>query len=481
MKLNPVWRQSAIATLTTISLSIGGAISVIYFAHAVGPAVIGAYYVFLAYLGIFNLLGDGGLGGAAVKRISESSEHRQFFSAYMCLRFILLAVSITILIIVEPYLKDLTESGMFYWLLLGLVVSAGTNITTSGIYGRGKVGVYQANTLFAHIFQTGIQIIAVFFGFEAAGLVGGVLAGGFATIFLNFRHLDITPAKFSRKHVSSLSAFATWTFLATSGSLVFSYADTILISYFMTTKDVGVYRVTFQLTLFALFTTTSLRTVLYPKMSRWSTHQDPNVITTALSRAVTYSLILAIPICAGGWVLGDQLLYYLYGSTFVEGTPALIILLIMQVSNVFMVLGTMSLSAIDRPVDAFKTTAIAAILNILLDVALIPVFGIVGAAIGTFSAITVNALLAIRILKRHIRVEVEFRALKNILFAASGMSAAIVLLRLCTPVHGILVTFGFIVLGALVYGITLLKLDHGIHDEIKKLAQGIGMPWPRWI
>lgn len=481
MNINPIWRQSIIATVNTVFLSFGGAISVIYFAHAVGPAILGVYYIFLAYLGIFNLLGDGGLGGAAVKRISEGIEQNHFFSAYIFLRLLLLAVAIILLIFIEPYLKDLAESGMFYWLLLALVISAFSNITTSGIYGSGKVGFYQTSTLFANIIQMITQIIAVFLGFGAAGLVGGVLAGGIVTVFLNLRYLDICLTKFSWEHIVSLSLFAIWTFLATSGSLVFSYADTLFISHFMAAKDVGIYRITFQLTLFALFTTTSLRTVLYPKMSRWNTHQDPNVITTALSQAFTYSLILAIPICIGGCTLGDQLLYYLYGPTFIEGTPTLIVLLMMQIVNIFMILGTMCLSAIDHPRDAFKVMTVAAILNIILDIALIPRFGIIGAAIATLSAITLNAFLAIQILRRYITVKIEYKNVTNIIFASSIMGAFIVLLRLFVPIYTILTVFGFIVLGVAMYGIVLMKLDHEIHDELKELAQGVGMPWPRWL
>ena len=91
------------------------------------------------------------------------------------------------------------------------------------------------------------------------------------------------------------------------------------------------------------------------------------------------------PASAGGFS-GDKLLYYLYGASFVEGAPALYFLLLVQVVNVFMFLGTMSLNALNRPKDAFRITLIAAILNILLDIALIPVMGITGAAVATLIA-----------------------------------------------------------------------------------------------
>ncbi len=133
-------------------------------------------------------------------------------------------------------------------------------------------------------------------------------------------------------------------------------------------------------------------------------------------------LFLAIPACIGGWILGDKLLYYLYGASFVEGAPALFFLLLVQIVNVFMYLGTMSLNALNRPKDAFWITVIAAIANILLDLVLIPIMGITGAAVATLIAMTLNALGALILLSRVISVKFEYEPIKNILycFRANG-------------------------------------------------------------
>jgi O-antigen/teichoic acid export membrane protein len=71
MNITSIQRQSVIFVISTITLTIVGFVSTIYFAHVLGPAPLGAYFLFLAYFGILNLVGDGGFGGAAVKRISE--------------------------------------------------------------------------------------------------------------------------------------------------------------------------------------------------------------------------------------------------------------------------------------------------------------------------------------------------------------------------------------------------------------------------
>ena len=85
-----------------------------------------------------------------------------------------------------------------------------------------------------------------------------------------------------------------------------------------------------------------------------------------------------------------------------------------------MYLGTMGLNSLNRPKGAFLVTAIAALVNIILDIVLIPIMGITGAALATLIAMTLNALVALFLLSRVISVKIEHGPVKHILYA-SGM------------------------------------------------------------
>jgi O-antigen/teichoic acid export membrane protein len=481
MSIEPIQRQSFITLVSTIALTGIGFLSTIYFAHALGPAPLGAYFLFLAYFGIFNLIGDGGFGGAAVKRISEGKEPREYFSAFVCIRVVLLAVSVTVLLIAEPYLKDVTSSGMFFWLLLALIISVFSSSTAMGVYGTGKVGVYQISNFVDVLLRILFQIGGVFLGFGVAGLAGGFVGGLVAGGILNFRYLDLKLVRFRLSHVKNLTGFSFWIFLTASGSLVFSYADTVLIGYFMSNADVGIYRTAFQLTGIATFTTLAFHTVLYPKISAWESQRNFATIENALSRAFTYSLLLAIPVCIGGWILGEPLLFFLYGASFTAGTPALFLLLLVQVVNVFMYLGTMGLNSLNRPKGAFLVTAIAALVNIILDIALIPIMGITGAALATLIAMTLNALIALFLLSRVISVKIEHGPVKHILSATGLMGIFLVVIHFLLPLTNVAMVVGTVLIGACIYSFVLLKVDEGIHDEIRKFCRDIGLPWPKWI
>jgi O-antigen/teichoic acid export membrane protein len=481
MKISSIQRQSVISLFSTIALTVIGFLSTIYFAHTLGPAPLGVYFLFLAYLGILNLVGDGGFGGAAVKRISEGKEPNEYLSAFAFIRMVLLALSVSLLLFAEPYFKDLTSSGVFFWLLLALILSVFSNIVGIGVYGAGKVGVYQISGFVDALVRTLLQITAVFLGFGIAGLTGGFVGGLIAGGVMNHRYLDLRLVRFGISHLKNLSGFSFWIFLTASGSLVFCYADTILIGFFMSNSDVGIYRTAFQLTSVATFTSLAFHTVLYPKISNWGIQGRIAEIENSLARAWTYSLFLAIPTCIGGWILGEKLLYYLYGASFVEGAPALFFLLLVQVVNVFMFLGTMSLTALNRPKDAFWITFIAAIANILLDLVLIPIIGITGAAVATLIAMTLNALGALILLSRIITVKFEYNRIKNILCAAVLMGIFLLFVHFIIPISHIIMIVGVVMLGAAIYTLVLFNLDREIHDEIMNLSVNLGIPWPKWL
>jgi O-antigen/teichoic acid export membrane protein len=225
----------------------------------------------------------------------------------------------------------------------------------------------------------------------------------------------------------------------------------------------------------------AFQTVLYPKISNWDAQGQMVKIGNSLARAFTYSLFLAIPTCVGGWILGDRLLYYLYGASFIGGTSALYFLLLAQVVNVFMFLGTMSLNALDRPKDAFWITVLAACLNIVLDLALIPLLGITGAAIATLTAMTVNALGALIFLRRIISVKFEYRSIKNMFYAAGCMAVFLLFIHFLLPPTHIAAVLGVVITGAGVYIGVLFKIDREIHDELKNLIVSLGMPLPGFL
>ena len=263
--------------------------------------------------------------------------------------------------------------------------------------------------------------------------------------------------------------------------MVFSYADTVLIGYFLNNAEVGVYRVMLQFTTLAAFAATAIRATLWPKVSRWGKINEYRLIEESISRAFSYSLTLAIPVLIGGVLLGDKLLYYFYGAEFTYGYPVLVALLCMQVVNVFQFFFTAYLSALDHQKEAFKVTAVSATANIVLNIALIPLIGITGAAIATLATMTLNALLAWRVLSRIITIKLEHSTILNIIKASVAMGILVGGYRFVVPLSNVWVTLVPVIFGGVVYGLLILKLDEKICGELRSIVEKMGLGWPDWL
>ena len=477
MSIEPIRRQSIVSLVWQIAFTFIGFLSTMYFARAVGAEVLGAYFLFVAYFSIIGLMTDGGFGGAAIKRISEGEEQDAYFSAFVVLRSMFVTVVIGALLAIRSYFVDLDSAGTFTWLLVALVVSLLHGVVSSGIAGLGKMGINTTAGFINNISRILIQVVAVFLGYGVAGLAGGFVMGLLVGSIIQLRFFDLHFVRFGWRHLKSLSSFSFWSFLVSGGGLVFMYSDSVMIGYYLNNANVGVYRIIFQFTAIAAFTTSALRFTLRPRISRWDKIGEIGLIEESLSRAFTYSLILALPLFVGGALLGDKLLYFFYGADFVNYTT-LMILFIVQIVNIFQYFFTTYLRAMDQVKELFKITVVAVIANIALNAALIPVMGISGAAVATLVTMSLNAVMALRVLARMIALRVERSSLVNICIASIVMGVVVGVYRLVVPLSSVWLAMVPVVLGGVVYVVLILKLDRNIYEELKGIMVQMNVMWP---
>ncbi len=481
MRIPAIQRQSALSLISTIGITIFGFISTMLFSHLLGKDLMGVYYLFLAYYGIFNMIGDGGFGQAAVKRISEGKEQNEYLTAYATLRALLIIVSTLLLLVLSPFFVDLQAYNLIPWIIAALVASFFGHTITYGVYGLGHVGINNVAGGISEFFRILIQILAVLLGFSVYGLCGGYIVAIIIGGIICLKYFTFKPAKFTVHHITSLATYGFWIFLIGTGSIVFAYADTIFIGYFMTNGDVGVYRTAYQFTSIATLITMAITGTLTPKISHWSVNNQMDKIAPVVTRGITLSLILAIPVAMGGLLLSERLLYYFYGAAFAEGSTVCSILLIMQIVAVFISLMGVALTASDHARQSFYATVTAAVVNIIFNIVLIPILGINGAAIATLMSYALNAVLIAHFLKRYITIRFELRPIAHIIIASLVMTIFIFIYMQFVSLDNVVVTLIPVVIGALIYFFLLFKLDHGIRNDLADMVTTFGLPWPKWL
>ena len=179
--------------------------------------------------------------------------------------------------------------------------------------------------------------------------------------------------------------------------------------------------------------------------------------------------------------MGDKLLYFFYGAEFAQGYTTLVIMLVVQIVNIFQFFFTMYLGALDQVKELFKITVVAVIANIALNAALIPVMGILGAAVATLVTMSLNAVLARRVLPRTLTIRVERSSLLNILKASIAMGAVVGVYRMLVPLSSVWLALVPVLIGGMVYGLLILKFDRKIYGELKGIMLQMNVAWPDWL
>ena len=478
MGLSPVRRQSLISFGSSVIVTLSGYIATVIFAHTIGPGPLGAYFLFITWAGLLTTISDVGISGACAKRISEGKDQGSWFGAFLVLKMALLGIFLLFLIFLQPLFVDVSASGLFLPLLAAVVAGGASGIVSTAVYGYGSVGVTQTADLANTLIRLFIQVIAVLLGYSVAGLIGGFFAGIAAGLAVNMRFLPIRPSWFGREHIKGLAGYASWAFLGGLVGIASGQLDTALVGYFLTVESVGFYRTALQFSSMVLFACIAVRAVLFPRISQYFALMEKEAITRLLARSFTYSLLLALPACAGGLVLGGSIVYFLYGEAFLPAVPALSVLLVAQLVSVLPSIILTALSAVDRPKDAFYAGAAGALATAGICWLSIPASGIQGAAVAVLAGGVVSGVLGGLRLTKVIPVTLEWRPFGVMTGASFIMAALIFVLMQIFPVSSVFILILYVIAGTVLYGGCVMFAEAGIREELFGIARHFGIPVP---
>lgn len=188
------------------------------------------------------------------------------------------------------------------------------------------------------------------------------------------------PARLSLRFLRSQSGFMTSFFIIHLSSLLDYQTDAILISLFLTAEDLGYYAAAQTILLAFNLMPLAIRTAIYPVMSRYH-HHEPDKLAILYSRISRYLIALVLPMAAGVTILAEPIISLIFGSGF---EPAVLVLQISIWAIVFLFLNVPHSRLMlirDKQRVAGWMTGLAMVMNVSLNLYLIPRWGINGAAV----------------------------------------------------------------------------------------------------
>lgn len=324
--------REALRTVPSVMLvGASGLLSIVIFARLLSQAQVGLYSVGLSIVMLVNALAIG-IGLAVKKRASEDNEETPFYlSSGLLLLGVWLAVAIAALIGSTPILQTYTEftETQIFALAFFVVWHCVFTLVREYISGVGYPGKAEIGAVFRAVLMLVAQVALItLLPYGVTGLfVGGGLGyclGTLGLLVFGAWNDVITRQLPSRETIQDVLAFSKWSIIDQSVSTSYRWFDTVVVFIVGSAAASGQFKVIYTVVTGAVMFANGIRKPAYVKLS--NRHSNDKSIVPIASKIAGYISWAAIGALFGVAVLGEEILYYVFGAAYAQGGHALILL-----------------------------------------------------------------------------------------------------------------------------------------------------------
>lgn len=454
-------------------------------ARLLTPSQYGLLYLTISICSIVVLVASFGLSRSAGRYVSTYDESDPAQVPYVVgysLAFTAgaLAVVLVVFLALRGWLADwLEEPGLEPLLVLGAVYIAfysAVEYCRRVFQGFRRIA-YSASI---HLLNTVLKFVATILfvaaGLGAVGALAGYVVGLVVTTVVGGVLLSRTLAAYPRadrvepglpRRIAEYSLPIT---LTSSGTVLIKQVDVLLIGLFLNSAAVGYYTVSKQIVQFAEKPANAFGFSIAPRYSEQVTRGNDRHAAELYEEALRGVIVVYAPAAVGLIVVAEPTIRYVFGPSYLEAVP------VVQVFAVFLFVHAIShvtaggLDYLGRARARAALKATIAVCNLLLNLLLIPWLGIIGAAIATVAAYTVDVSGAVYLMDRELPLrwtEVTDEAAKALLIAAA-MGAVVSLL--VGHATGLLALIAVVACGVAVWGGAALFAGLIEPEDVRSLA-----------
>jgi len=338
----------------------------------------------------------------------------------------------------------------------------------------GQIKRYSAMVLFQTVLEIGLITFFVLSGYGLIGALISVLITRAASLSFTL-YLIISYAGFASPDFSVLKPYLKYG-APLIPTLIFSFVvasgDRYVIGFFMNAENVGIYSAAYSIGSIIIMFSTFIVYILSPTIFKLYDKGKIDGVKVYLSYSWKYFLLLSIPSAFGLSVLAEPLLSILTTPEFVSVGKFIIPLVSLStiIWGAEIIFGTAL-----RLVKHTKIFAIvfgsAALLNLGLNIILVPRWGVIGAAITTLIAYTIAGVIIYYKSRQHMRFDINLGFIAKCIVASIIISSIIWMLN---PI-GTIKILASIGLGVIAY-FSLLFLFKGFgKEELKTIKEITGL------
>lgn len=453
-----------------------------------GPETYGVYVLMLSYVSIMFGISSMGVGISAKRWLPSTqnlAERPDKF--YPQLWFQTLSVTFLGCLSVIAYVNFETAT---YWELSGFsawIVPAYLLAYTACSQGTDyfrythRVGMFNISTVAQAYLFVGLALGVYWItdvlnaGSLFVSLTIASAAIGCWTFLRIYREIGIRFQLFKRQDLAKEIKLGFPLVLVYLVDVILSVGDRYIIAAMLSVRDVGIYAAAYTLGSLAMVLPKVFGVVLPPLISRRVDAKDEAGAKKLVDNASHIFLLISVPYVAGALVLGKEVLQLYANHEVAEGAwPVICIVAIASIFYGLMLLKANILFVRLKTSALFHVNLIAALLNILLNILLIYLFGnVIVAAIATMVSYFLSYLwLSNKTKEDSMDLSIEISRLLSIMLCTAGMALVIVLAIEMSNLHGAALVGMGVSVGCATY-LTLFFMQPSNRAHFTRLIQEV--------
>ena len=427
-------RQRTLLFNLTALVSAQALIKLINFAVSIavvrylGAQELGRYAYVLAFAYPFGIVADFGLATFAIREISREPARGPEVVAGLRRAVLLLSGlgSVAMMSVAMMAGHDTTTMLCMGLAALSMLLSAATTPFIVALTAREDLHLVSVHRVAASTLVAVVTVIVLLQEGASLGLlVASAAVNGLMLVFAHFLAGSMpSPPVVLSTRVRTMIRQALPFGLLMLGYALYYRVDMIMLHWLREPRDVGLYAAAYRFLDAVILLAASIGGPFYPRLSNM-VGRDPQGIRDLLEGTWKPLLVLGLPVLIGTFFLADSLTQMLFGDEFVEAGVVLKVLILGSLPLLWITIPNQALLAADVVLPLARVYGLSVAVNVLLNVALIPRWGPVGAAVATVACEWLNLALVVKMVRREFGLSLSYEGLWRYVVAAAVLAVVL--------------------------------------------------------
>lgn len=364
---------------------------IIYVARILGATEYGKFTFALAFVSLFAIFSDFGLSPIVTREFAREKEKEKNFPALISLKLLLGIGTLFLISIGSFFITIEPEIRGIIWILGAYIIMRGfTAIIFAFFRARQRMEYESWAGILQALIVTGAGFFVLFNFPSVQNLsLAYLFAASIALIFiLLFFHLKVFPLHLTFNRSVWKSYFAMSWPLALAGifGTIYSQTDSVMMGYLGQITQTGWYNAAYKVIGVAMIPAGLIGASFYPVLSKFF-RESKEKLQNAWNHYTQVIIFIVVPLVIGGIALAPRIIDFIYDPSYFPSILAFQILLV--TGGIIILTAPLSNALVisNQQKKLFWVTLSGAILNIGLNLILIPKYSLYGAAFTTLVTI----------------------------------------------------------------------------------------------